>query len=175
MTSNDPSISHPSPSIYFQDHMPENICFGCGHAHPSGLRIRSRWAGEVAVCDWQPALQYQGWEGLLNGGIAAALLDCHCMCAAMADAYRRENRTLDSRPYYRYATGTLNLRYVRPTPIDQLLRLEARVIDVKGRKTTLEASLSVKNNPCVQAHVIAIQVYNSADPHAPHTAFGTKK
>ena len=48
----------------------------------------------------------------------ATIIDCHCMGTAIADAYRRENRDLNTEPVYRYATGTLNVKYLKPNPYD---------------------------------------------------------
>ena len=44
---------------YFQDHMPGNICFGCGTTHTEGLNIKSYWEGNVAVCKWTSQDKYQ--------------------------------------------------------------------------------------------------------------------
>jgi hypothetical protein len=58
---------------------PASICFGCGPANRDGLRIRSLEApdGSALVCDWHPAPMHRAYEGILNGGIIGALLDCH--------------------------------------------------------------------------------------------------
>lgn len=142
--------------------MPENVCFGCGQNH-DGLQIKSYWEEGVAICKWTSEEKYQGWHNLMNGGIMATLIDCHCMGTAMADAYRREGRELDSGPEYRYATGTLNIRYLKPTPNDAV-ELRAQVLEVKGRKTTLSCELiSSKGEVTAIADVIAIRVYDGSD------------
>lgn len=152
-----------SKSAYFQDHMPENVCFGCGHNH-GGLQIKSYWDGDVSICKWTSEEKYHGWENLMNGGIMATLIDCHCMGTAMAHAYRDENRSLDSEPTYRYATGTLNVKYLKPTPNDHV-ELRAKVLEVKGRKTSLSCELiSSKGEVTAVADVIAIRVYDSSQP-----------
>ncbi len=147
---------------YFQDHMPENICFGCGVHNQEGLQIKSFWDGEESVCHWSSEKKYQGWPNLLNGGILATLVDCHCMGSAMADAYKREDRSLDSDPIYRYATGTLTVKYIRPTPNNKPLELRAKVKEVKGRKTTLECKVLVEGEVTAEADVIAIRVFDSS-------------
>ena len=149
---------------YFQDYMPENVCFGCGK-NVHGLQIKSYWDGEVARCKWQPEEKYHGWKQLLNGGIMATLVDCHCMCTAMAHAYRREQRGLDSKPVYRYATGTMQLRYVKPVQMHTEISLEARIQSYKSRKTTLECKLIAEGELRLLAEVIAIRVYDSSQPH----------
>lgn len=149
---------------YFQHHMPENVCFGCGIHNPDGLQIKSFWEGEVAVCRWRSEEKYHGWPNLLNGGILATLIDCHCMGTAMAYAYKSEGRSLDSLPEYRYATGTLTVRYLKPTPNNEPIELRAQVIDVKNRKTTLTCEAWVRGIKTAEADVVAIRVYDSSQP-----------
>lgn len=151
-----------SRTLYFQDHMPENVCFGCGHNH-DGLQIKSFWDGEEAVCNWESKEKYHGWSQLMNGGIMATLVDCHCMCTAMADAYKREVRPLDSMPEYRYATGSLSIKYLKPTP-NTSVQLRATVKEVKGRKTVLDCKLlSDSGAITAEAEVVAIRVYDSSE------------
>ncbi|MEQ8686391.1 MAG: PaaI family thioesterase [Imperialibacter sp.] len=149
---------------YFQDFMQENVCFGCGIHNPNGLQIKSYWEGEEAVCKWVSQEKYHGWPNLLNGGILATLIDCHCMGSAMAHAYKLEGRRLDSMPEYRYATGTLNVRYLKPTPNDQTIELRARISEVKNRKTVFYCEVFVNGLKTAEADVIAIRVYDSSQP-----------
>lgn len=151
-----------SESKYFQDHMPENVCFGCGHNH-EGLQIKSYWEGNVSVCKWSSEEKYHGWSNLMNGGIMATLIDCHCMGTAMADAYQREKRSLNTDPEYRYATGTLSVKYLKPTPNTEV-ELRARVIEVKGRKTVLKCDFySAEGEKTAEADVVAIRVFDSSE------------
>lgn len=145
-------------SKFFQDHMPENVCFGCGTNH-EGLQIKSYWEGDEAICKWTSQEKFHGWRNLMNGGIMATLIDCHCMGTAMADAYQREGRSLDSEPEYRYATGTLTVKYLKPTP-NTSVELRAKVVEVKGRKTVLTCGLfSDQGEKTAEADVIAIRVF----------------
>lgn len=146
---------------YFQSHMPENVCFGCGVSNPDGLHVKSYWEGEEAVCQWTSEEKYHGWANLLNGGILATIIDCHCMGTAMADAYKRENRSLDSEPVYRYATGTLTVKYLKPTP-NTTIELRTTIEEVKGRKTVMKCKAYVDGELTAEADVIAIRVYDSS-------------
>lgn len=148
---------------YFQAHMPENVCFGCGINNPEGLQIKSIWEGDEAVCRWLPEEKYHGWAELLNGGIMATLIDCHCMGSAMADAYRRENRSLDSDPVYRYATGTLEIKYLKPTSVLHEVELRAKIEEVKGKKTTLSCNMYSQGKKTATANVVAIRVFDSSN------------
>ena len=147
---------------YFQNYMPGNICFGCGAENEEGLRIKSCWQGEESLCEWMPEPKYQGWSGLLNGGIMATLIDCHCMGTAIAHAYKMENRSLGSQPEYRYATGTMEIKYLRPTSSLSPVTLRATVIETKPKKTTMMCSLFSEGQQTVEAKVIAIKVYDSS-------------
>ena len=39
----------PENSTYFQDHMPENVCFGCGIHNEEGLHVKSEWKRAVSI------------------------------------------------------------------------------------------------------------------------------
>ncbi len=152
--------------------MPGDVCFGCGGANPFGLKIRSYWEYDQAVCDWRPDARYQGWSGVTCGGIIATLVDCHCMATAMATAVRNEGRALGSEPYLRFATGNLNIRYLKPTPIDRPLRLVARVTDItEARLYTVDCALFSQGTKTVEATVLAVLVYRSDRPARAGDAF----
>lgn len=148
---------------YFQDAMPGNICFGCGSENEKGLQIKSFWEGEESVCIWHSKEKYRGWPSLMNGGIMATLIDCHCMGTAMAYAYKQEGRSLDSQPIYRYATGTLSVKYLKPTSNDHPVELRAVVTAMKGRKITMHCDFYSQGIITAQAEVIAIRVFDSSE------------
>ncbi|MDW3649531.1 MAG: PaaI family thioesterase [Bacteroidia bacterium] len=151
--------------IYFQDYMPGNVCFGCGADNPEGLQIKSYWEGEEAVCIWDSQEKYNGWKNLLNGGILATLVDCHSMGAAMAYAYKSEDRALDTMPEYRYATGTINVRYLKPTPNDKPIELRAQILEMKGRKTIVACQVFCESIQTAECEVVAIRVFDSSQAH----------
>ena len=145
--------------IAFQDLIPDNHCFGCGPHNQSGLRIKSFWDGETAICTYQPkSHQTAGPLGYLNGGIIATLIDCHSVCTAIVDAYRREQRHIGSDPNIWYATGQLNVRYLKPTLISAPARLSAKIIEAASKKTLLHCTLSSAGQQCVEAEIVAVRV-----------------
>lgn len=151
-----------SEKLFFQDHMPDNVCFGCGNDNPEGLQIKSYWEDDTAVCIWESETKYHGWANLLNGGILATLIDCHCMGTATAAAYKDENRPMDSEPIYRYATGTITVKYLKPTPNDKPIELRAKVTEVKGRKTSLTCEVIVDKVKTAEAEIIGLRVFDSS-------------
>jgi acyl-coenzyme A thioesterase PaaI-like protein len=150
---------------YFQHFMPGNVCFGCGVENPDGLQIKSYWDGDESVCIWQSQEKYHGWSNLLNGGILATLIDCHCMCTAMAAAYRAEGRGLGTDPEYRFATGTIQVKYLKPTPNNLPIELRATVVEIKGKKVTLSCDAFSQGIRTAEAHVIAIRVSDGSQAH----------
>ena len=140
--------------------MPGNVCFGCGNENPDGLQIKSYWEGDEAVCVWNSQEKYHGWRNILNGGILATLIDCHCMGTAMAAACRAEDRDLGSDPEYRYATGTLSVKYIAPTPNDKPIELRTSVQEIKGKKVTMHCDVFVEGKKTAESSVIAIRVFD---------------
>jgi len=162
-----------SNKIYFQDHMGHNVCYGCGKFNEHGLQIKSYWDGDVAICDWQSKEHYHGWPQVMNGGIMATIIDCHSMCTAMAHVYKEEGRSLDSKPIYRYATGSMNIKYIKPTSNIKPVRVEARVLESKGRKVTVHCDFYSDGLKTAEAEVVAIRVFDSSQ-QKPEGAFADK-
>ena len=85
-------------------------CFACGHHNDYGLQLTFHREGERIVAEYQPAERYQGFPGVLHGGILATLLD---ETMGRTGALRREWMM----------TGKLDIRYRQPAPLDQTLRV----------------------------------------------------
>jgi len=151
-------MKEPTLTPAIQDQLPEQPCWGCGPNHPRGLRIKSYWSDDGAVCSWRPESDHVGWPGILNGGILAAVVDCHCVCTAVADAYHREERALDSRPSIAFATGSLNITYLKPVPIDASVELTARISERTARKSRVECDVTARGELCARAEVVAIRL-----------------
>lgn len=150
------------PAVAFQDQIPNNHCFGCGPDNTHGLRIKSYWEGEDAVCTYHASPhQNAGTPEFLNGGIIATLVDCHSICTAVADAYRREGRAIGTYPLVWYVTGSLTVHYLQPTPIDQPVTLQARIIRTEGKKTQVHCTMACVDDECVTAEVLAVRVSES--------------
>ncbi len=50
-------------------------CFGCSPDNPIGLKMDFYEQGDEIVCRWTPTTEYQGYKGVLHGGIQATLMD----------------------------------------------------------------------------------------------------
>ena len=146
-----------TPSI--QSRIPDNHCWGCGTLNPQGLHLASYWQGDGAVCTFQPAPHHAaGPPHILNGGIIAAVIDCHSVCTALADAYAADGRDIGTAPLLWNVTASMSLRYLAPTPIDVPVELHARVVATKGRKRTVACTLSSGGVERVTAELVAALV-----------------
>ncbi len=144
--------------LAFQGELVRNYCWGCGN-NAYGLGVKSYWSGDEAVCTWQPkAYHMAGPQHILNGGIIATIIDCHCICTAIAAAYRKEGREISTDPFIWYATASLQITYVRPTPINRPLNLRARITQMNERKTLLSCSVVVDGEEHARGEVVAVRV-----------------
>ncbi len=142
----------------FQELIEENFCWGCGVNEP-GFHIRSHWSGDESVCTWQPKEYHMaGPRHILNGGIIATIIDCHCICTAVAAAYKEEGREINTRPDIWYATASLQISYLKPALIKEPVVLRAKVKEMKGKKTILTCSLFSRGEECARAEVVAVRV-----------------
>ena len=118
---------------------PDSRCFGCGPANPDGLHIESKVGddGEL-VAEWRPDTRYEAFDGVLNGGIVGALLDCHSNWTAAM--HLMAARSADRPPAC--VTAEYAVRMRRPTPSDRPLLLRARVVEASADRATVEAELS---------------------------------
>jgi acyl-coenzyme A thioesterase PaaI-like protein len=132
-----------TPSLQLH-HAPDNRCFGCGPANEQGLRIASHLdptaPPEVTqlLCDWAPAPHHQAFDGILNGGICGALLDCHSNWTAAVHLLR--TRGLDALPCT--VTAEFHVKLKRPTPMAQPVHLRAWTVHHDGDNVTVEAELT---------------------------------
>ena len=116
---------------------PENACFGCGPANEKGLRIRSFPEEGAVVAEWTPERHHQAFEGILNGGICGALLDCHSNWTA---AWFLMNQSGDEAPPCT-VTADFHVKLKRPTPMDGKVTLVARVVESSEDRAVVEATL----------------------------------
>ena len=116
---------------------PENACFGCGPANPKGLRIRSFEDGDVLRAEWTPQSHHEAFEGMLNGGIIGALMDCHSNWAAAVHLMRARGE--ETPPCT--VTSEFHVKLRRVTPSDGPVRLVARVVESTTDRATVEAEM----------------------------------
>ncbi len=139
---------------------PEGVCFGCGSKNAHGLRIKSYWDADNVhvVMTYIPDAHYVGWPSLVYGGLISCLVDCHSNWTAMATHYRIEGREAGSLPRIDCVTGSLNVKYIKPTPMGVPLMLKARVEGEVGRKTQVLCEVYAANKLTALGDTILVRV-----------------
>jgi acyl-coenzyme A thioesterase PaaI-like protein len=143
---------------------PDAICFGCGPKNSKGLRIESYVEGDEVVALWTPEPHHQAFDGILNGGIIGALLDCHSNWTAAWHLMRRAGS--DVLPCT--VTADFHVKLLRPTPSEQPVRLSARVAESRADRATIDATLESdgRRTATCRGTFVAVQ--------AGHPAFGRR-
>lgn len=134
------------------------VCFGCGAMNDAGLQIKSYLDGEECVCTWSPASYHSAGRNILYGGIIASLIDCHSAATAQALAYRIEDRPVGSEPRLHYVTKSLQVEYLKPTPLEGPVTLRARVAKFQGRGAQVHCDLSVNGEVCARGDSLFVRV-----------------
>ncbi|MFW9985615.1 MAG: PaaI family thioesterase [Candidatus Odinarchaeota archaeon] len=133
------------------------MCWGCGRNNEHGLQLKSYWEGDETVATWHPKPYHLAFPGALCGGIIASLIDCHSTNTANSAARRAEDQKSGSDFSKSYVTGSLFVKYLKPTPVDKPVTLRAKVKERKGRKITVSCSLYSEGVEKAQGEVVAIQ------------------
>lgn len=143
----------------FQDYYPENVahCYGCGSLNQHGHQIKTYWDGEETVTHFTPQPYHTAVPGYVYGGLLASLIDCHCTGSAAAAMYRAAGREMDSQPAFRFVTGSLQVSYLKPTPLGAL-EIRGRIKEIKGRKVVVEATVFAAGTATVKGEVVALQM-----------------
>lgn len=106
-------------------------CFVCGVNNPFGLKLKFYDAGfGKVVCKHTVPEHYNGYPGVVHGGIVASMLD-----EALARAF------MSGDPQRFMYTAKLTTRYRMPVPTGKPLRLEGEVVKDRGRLGEARAKL----------------------------------
>ena len=104
-------------------------CVMCGVNNPWSQGLSFEPDGECGVkTHFMPDLRLQGYDGMLHGGVSAALLDAamtHCL-------FHRGVRAV---------TGDLRIRYPHPVPMGRALGLRAWVTEGRAPLFRLKSEL----------------------------------
>lgn len=137
-----------------ETYAPQSVCFGCGPANADGLRIRSFAQGDEVVAEWQPQPHHHAFPGVMNGGIIGALLDCHCNWTAAYHLMRAAGD--DHVPSTVTAEYAIKMR--RPTPMDEPVKLRARVVEITEDRAVVEGELIAKGELCATCRGVFVAV-----------------
>lgn len=140
-------------------------CFVCGLANPFSLHLRfyDHAPGEV-IAETTIGEQYQGYPGVVHGGIVSAMLDEAGGRAHMVGA----------EPRFMY-TARLEVRYRQNVPVGQPLRLVGRVGKSKARTATATSAIYLQDGTLLaEAEVLLVDIPDLKFSNADLEAIGWK-
>jgi acyl-coenzyme A thioesterase PaaI-like protein len=143
-----------------QDHYPEDVahCFGCGRLNEEGHQLKTVWEGGETVSRFRPKDFHTAIPGYVYGGLIASLLDCHGTGGAAAAALRREGREIGDGEAPRFVTASLQVDFLKPTPLGPELEVRGRVVEITDRKVVLEETLSADGVVTARGRVVAVKM-----------------
>jgi uncharacterized protein (TIGR00369 family) len=109
-------------------------CFGCGLRNDAGLQLVFRQEGGEIVTEFTPDVRFQGFPGVVHGGILATLLDETLSRTATA-----EGRWM--------MTGRMDVRFRRAAPLGRPLRITARTVSSRSRMVAAAGEIRLADEP----------------------------
>lgn len=131
--------------ISLQDkYAPHSECFGCGPSNPKGLQVKTIPKGDHTEAEWTPQKYHEAFPGCLNGGVIGALLDCHSNWTTAWHLMKTSG--VETPPCT--VTSDFHVKLLRPTPTNDTIKIEAKIIDAKPDRATVEAKLTAGGKVC---------------------------
>ncbi len=125
-----------------------NMCFGCGQNNPIGLKLSFQWDGKTARAEFTPTESYQGWPGLVHGGIIICLLDEAMTYAALFEG----NHCL---------TAKMQIRLRRLASLNESLAVTSSVTRKARKLIETKAVVSLKDGTLVAEGIATHFIVNS--------------
>jgi acyl-coenzyme A thioesterase PaaI-like protein len=146
-----------------QDYYPDDVahCYGCGKLNHHGYQIKTIWNGDETVTRFTPKEYHTAIPGYVYGGLLASLIDCHGTGTAALLSYKSEGRDVDTLPALRFVTASLQVDYLKPTPLGVELILYGKVVEHKGKKVISEIRIEADGITTVKGKVVAVQMPES--------------
>ena len=115
----------------------DHFCFVCGRDNPGGLQLKFEYpAPGTCRATFTPPRKFQGWQGILHGGIVSTLLD-EALAHAVGGPVRGGGGS-------GAVTAEITVRFKKPVKIGQQVILEGKVVSDKGR--VVECVSSIKDS-----------------------------
>ncbi|MBS1854462.1 MAG: PaaI family thioesterase [Acidobacteria bacterium] len=133
-----------------------NLCVVCGPGHPHGLRLRFEIAPSGdASAPWTPTADWEGFRGVIHGGIVSTVLDeamSKAVAALPAEAF----------------TAELRVRFRRHVASGSPYLIRGWVVERRKRHITAEAALTT---PDGVEHAHAWATFLAPAPSPSYTSF----
>jgi uncharacterized protein (TIGR00369 family) len=100
-----------------------DMCFVCGRKNPVGLYLSFYDNGkDEVVSEYTVPEKYQGYPGIVHGGVIAAMLD---------EVVARVSMIGD--PHHFMMSVRLSIQYRHPVPVETPLRIVGNIVRLRGR------------------------------------------
>ena len=111
------------------DARPRSTCFACGPENRRGLRLRFQTAPGEASATWMPESDFEGFRGIVHGGIVSTVLD-EAMSKAVAASGTQA------------LTAELTIRFREHVAVGASYQVTGRIIQRRRRLIEAEAAIT---------------------------------
>ena len=109
----------------------DKYCFACGYLNKYGLHADITTNDDnTSHCKISVPSRFQGWKGMVHGGIISTLLDEISIYACRKISLRG-------------VTAEIDIKFRKPVPIDTELELKAKVTEIRRKMVSVQAELLV--------------------------------
>ena len=131
-------------------------CFVCGEKNPNGLRLNFEFdqKKQTLQTTFVASPTFQGWDGIVHGGILSTLLD-----EVMAKLVYELG--------YQAVTASLEIKFKKPAPILEPLRVYGEVTEVSKRLIRAKAHIAKKDGTIVAVGVSTFLKQGGSGTDAP--------
>lgn len=122
----------------------DHNCFGCGRLNEFGLKLNFHADARGGVwADFEPAARFEGYTGMVHGGVIGAVLD-----EVMAwSLYRQETWAV---------TAEMSVRYRAPVQVGELTRATGWQVAARGRRIEMAGEIRRRSDGAVLATATAL-------------------
>ena len=131
-----------------------NMCFACGQKNPIGLKLSFQWDGKTARAEFTPTKYYQGWSGIIHGGIIICILD-----EAMTYATYFEGLNC--------LTAKMQTRLKRPALVGDPVVITGSITKRTRKLVETKAAITLKDGTPIAEGTATMFVFN-AEPRGEH-------
>ncbi len=86
------------------------------------------------------------------------------MCTIIAEYYKNKSPEEKKSPKYWFATGSMKVDFLKPTPVDKPIKLRAIIKEMHGNKAVVSCSLYSEGEECARGEVLGVRVPSVAGP-----------
>lgn len=122
-------------------------CFVCGIDNPAGLKIQLEIDIENGAASSRVTLdqRFQGWQGVIHGGILATLLDEVAIYACRTQGQQ-------------FVTAEINVRYRKPVPVGSTVDLKGRILESRHKLYKVESRIEIAGSLYAEAEVRVLRL-----------------